>query len=94
MIPQELKDLLTHQGNEHHHNGMDENTTNGRILVQIHNEFRDYNKMGNEMNHVDGGYFAMVMEMMISPPRIFVVLKIRCPRACSPSRSLLEVRFL
>jgi hypothetical protein len=29
MIPQELKDLLTHQGNEHHHNDMDENTTNG-----------------------------------------------------------------
>jgi hypothetical protein len=46
------------------------------------------------MNGGDGGYAAVVMEMMINPPRIFVVLKIRCPRACSPSRSLPNVRFL
>jgi hypothetical protein len=32
--------------------------------------------MGNEMNGEDGGYVAVVMEMMINHPRIFVVLKI------------------
>jgi hypothetical protein len=61
----------------------------------IHNEFRDYNKMGNEMNGEDGGYATVVMEMMINPPRIFVVLKIllsgRMPgRASGPSRSRVD----
>jgi hypothetical protein len=32
--------------------------------------------MGNEMDGEDGGYAAVVMEMMINSPRIFVVLKI------------------
>jgi hypothetical protein len=40
--------------------------------------------MGNEMNGEDGGYAAVVMEMMIHPPRIFVVLKIRCPVLVPP----------
>jgi hypothetical protein len=52
------------------------------------------NISGNKMNGEDGGYAAVVMEMMINPPRIFVVLKIRCPCACSPLISHPEVRFL
>jgi hypothetical protein len=50
--------------------------------------------MRNEINNKDDGDVVVVVEMMPNPPRIFVVLRIRCPRACSPSRSLLEVRFL
>jgi hypothetical protein len=40
--------------------------------------------MGNEMNGEDGGYAVVVVEMMPNPSRIFVVLKICCPRACYP----------
>jgi hypothetical protein len=32
--------------------------------------------MGNEMNGEGGGYATVMMEMMINPPRIFVVVKI------------------
>jgi hypothetical protein len=39
--------------------------------------------MGNEINNEDDGDVDVVMEMMPNPPRIFVVLRIRCPRACS-----------
>jgi hypothetical protein len=40
--------------------------------------------MGNEMNGEDGRYATVVMERMINPPRIFIVLKIRCPVLVPP----------
>jgi hypothetical protein len=51
-------------------------------MNRICNKFINYNKMGYEMNNEDGGDAAVVVEMMPNPPRIFVVLRIRCPRAC------------
>jgi hypothetical protein len=36
-------------------------------------------RWGNEMDGEDGGYAAVEVEMMPNPPRIFIVLKIRCP---------------
>jgi hypothetical protein len=60
----------------------------------MRNKFRDYNKMGNEMNDEDDGDVAVGGGDDAQSSKDLRSLEDSMPPCLSPSRSLPEVRFL